>query len=108
MWQAWINGILGAWLFIEGLIHFTRGFTLWDNLIVGIIVAILGFSMVNKKAWQGWLCGIVGVWLIIAAFIPGLLTGGGHLWNGIITGVLVMIGGFGALGGGGQRVAHAH
>ena len=41
--------------------------------------------------------GIVGIWLIIAAFIPNLVVGLGNEWNEIIRGILLMIGGFGAL-----------
>ncbi|RLD16818.1 hypothetical protein DRI50_00915 [candidate division KSB1 bacterium] len=105
MWQAWVNGILGVWLFIAAFLNFAPNGNLWNHLIVGVIAAIAGFTMINKKAWQGWLSGIMGIWLIIAAFIPALQAHAGNMWNGIIVGILLMIGGFGALSGSGQEHA---
>ena len=98
MWQAWVNGILGIWLVIAAFLNFAPKGNLWDNLIVGVIVAVLGFTMVKAKPWQGWLAGIVGLWLVVAAFIPGLQAHTGNLWNDLICGILVIIAGFGALG----------
>lgn len=98
MWQAWVNGILGIWLVIAAFLNFSPTGNMWDNLIVGIIVGVLGFTMIKTKAWQGWLSGIVGIWLIIAAFIPSLQAHTGNLWNDLIAGILVAIAGFGALG----------
>jgi len=98
MWQAYVNGILGVWLIVAAFINFTPVVNLWDNLIVGIIVAIVGALMIGKKTWQGWTSLILGVWLIVAAFIPGLRVHAPNLWNDLIVGVLVAIAGFGALG----------
>ena len=100
MWQAWINGILGLWLILAAFLNFSTVGNLWDNLIVGAIVIIVGFLMVSKKSWQGWLSVIMGVWLAIAAFIPGLQAHTGNLWNDLISGIIVAIAGFAALGGG--------
>lgn len=99
MWQAWVNGILGLWLIIAAFLHLSPAGNLWDNLIVGVIVAIVGYLMVSKKSWQGWLSVVMGVWLIIAAFIPALQLHTANLWNDLIVGILVAIAGFGALGG---------
>lgn len=108
MWQAWVNGILGAWVFIAAFLTLGSAGNLWNDLIVGVIAAVVGFLMIKPKPWQGWLTGLMGIWLIIAAFIPALRLGGGLLWNNVIVGVLLMIGGFGALGGSSQTVAHSH
>ncbi len=105
MWQAWVNGLLGVWLFIAAFLNLGAKGNLWDDLIVGIIVAFVGYLMIKDKPWQAWLSIIVGIWLIIAAFIPSLVVGAGNMWNLIISGVLVMIGGFGALGGGSSQNA---
>ena len=99
MWQAWTNGILGVWLFIAAFLSFTPTGNLWDDLIVGVVAAVVGYLMKDEKSWQGWLSVILGVWLIIAAFISSLVTGAGNEWNLIISGVVLMIAGFGALGG---------
>lgn len=108
MWQAWTNGILGVWIFIAAFLSMGTQGNFWNDLIVGVITAVVGFLMVKEKSWQGWLTGIVGIWLIIAAFIPALLVGGGLLWDNIIVGVLLMVGGFGALGGTPHTEAHSH
>jgi len=99
MWQAWTNGIIGIWLFIAAFLNFSSTGNLWDDLIIGVIAAVAGFAMVKDKPWQGWLTGLVGLWLIIAAFIPSLVVGAGNAWNAVICGILLMVGGFGALGG---------
>ncbi len=98
MWQAWTNGIIGIWLFIAAFLNFSSTGNVWDDILVGIVAAVVGFAMVKEKPWQGWLTGLVGIWLIIAAFIPSLVIGAGNEWNAVISGILLMIGGFGALG----------
>lgn len=111
MWQAWTNGIIGIWLFIAAFLNFSSTGNLWNDLIIGVIAAVAGFAMVKDKPWQGWLTGLVGLWLIIAAFIPSLVVGAGNAWNAVICGILLMVGGFGALGGSDishHTPAHSH
>ncbi len=108
MWQAWTNGILGIWLVIAAFLPMSATANLWDNLIVGIVVGIAGLTMVKEKPWQGWLAGIMGLWLIVAAFIPALQLHTGNLWNDLISGVVVMVAGFGALNAGEKHHQVAH
>ena len=42
-WQDTVNGILGIWLIISAFLKFTAQGNLYNYLIVGIIVTILGF-----------------------------------------------------------------
>lgn len=98
MWQGWINGILGVYLFIVAFIGYGETGNMWNSLIVGIIAAIAGFLMVKEKPWEGWICGIVGVWLIIAAFIPSVVGTTANTLSWILSGLLLMISGFAALG----------
>ena len=35
MWQAWVNGILGLWVFIAAFLSFGSKGIFWDDLIVG-------------------------------------------------------------------------
>ncbi|MFW6147105.1 MAG: SPW repeat domain-containing protein [Thermodesulfobacteriota bacterium] len=107
LWQAWAIGILGIWLFIAAFLSFPAMGNLWNNLIVGIITAIAGFTIIKQKIWQGWTAGILGIWLVIAAFIPVLQTYMGNMWNGIIVGILLMIAGFGAFERKGHEIPHA-
>lgn len=106
IWQAWTNGILGIWLFIAAFLSFSAMGIMWNNLIVGVIVGIAGFTMIKEEAWQGWTAGVLGIWLIIAAFIPALQAHTANMWNGVIVGILLMVAGFGAFRSHGHQVPH--
>jgi hypothetical protein len=97
-WQAWIIGLLGLWLIAAAFLKFDSAVNLWNNLLVGLIVGILGYTIIKQKIWQSWTCMVLGVWMIIAAFVPSLTIDKGYLWNDIISGIIITIGGFGALG----------
>ncbi len=97
MWQAWINGLLGLWVFISAFLEFNATLNIWNDLVIGAIVSYVSYMIIKVKPWQAWLGGIMGVWLIIAAFIPSFQAGAGYLWNDIISGTLIMVAGFGAL-----------
>ena len=97
MWKGWANGILGLWLIIAAFLKFSATGAMWDNLIVGLIVTIVGMVMIKEKPWQGWLGTISGLLLFIAAFIKSLQTGAGYMWTVLILGILIAIAGFGAL-----------
>jgi hypothetical protein len=105
MWQGWVAGILGLWGIISPFIFKTRTGNMANDIIVGILVAIAGFTVIKEHAWQGWLAGILGIWWIIAGLIPALTTGAGNIWNDIIVGILVAIAGFTALGKGQSATA---
>ncbi len=94
MWQDWVNVILGIWLIIAGFIPSitaSKGASLWNDLIVGIIVLILA-AWVAKSRWPEWINVILGIWLIIAAFIPSIVASkSGNMWNDIIVGILIVI-----------------
>jgi len=46
-WQDWINGLLGIWLVISGFVPSLM--TKWNLIIVGVLVAILGFWSANAE-----------------------------------------------------------
>lgn len=106
-WQGWTAGIIGVWLFIAAFLNFPKMGNMWDDIISGIVVAIIGFLMIKPKPWQGWTVAIMGIWLIIAGFIPALVVGNGNMWNLIISSVLIMVGGFGALSNGNGKAVEA-
>ena len=97
MWQAWTNGILGIWVVIAAFLNFTPSMNVWNDLVIGIVVAYVGYTIVKVKSWQGWLGVIMGLWLVVSVFFPTLLSGAGYLWNDLLSGILIMIAGFGAL-----------
>ena len=110
MWKSWTNGILGTWLVVTAFLSFSPTGNMWNNLIVGLIVGIIGFAMIKEKPWQGWTAGIVGTWVFIAAFIPALQLHMPNLWNDLLSGILIAVAGYGALGnmsGSSHDVSHA-
>ncbi len=95
MWSSWLNFILGAWLivasFIPGIVN-NKAAVMWNNIIVGIVVAILAFIATKAKKSMCWVNVIAGIWLIIAAFIPGIVANhSGAFWNTLIVGIIVAV-----------------
>ena len=43
MWQQWVNGILGLWVLISSFVGMSASGMTTNLVIVGIVVAILGF-----------------------------------------------------------------
>jgi len=110
-WKGWTIGILGLWLALTGFLGLGQVGNLWDDLIVGTVVAIVGFWMTGDKSWQGWVAGLLGLWMLVAAFIPDLVAGAGLTWNNLVVGLVIAAAGFAALGDGAQDEhpsAHAH
>ena len=100
MLNAWFIGLIGIWLVIAPFVHMTAIGDAWNQWVFGVIVAILGFSMIGEdRRWQAPLAGIVGVWLFIAGFIPRLRLGDSLMTNDVIIGILLIIAGFAATGG---------
>ena len=48
MWQGWTVGILGIWGIIAPFIIKTKTGNMWNDIIVGVIVAIAGFAALGK------------------------------------------------------------
>ena len=67
---------------------------IWNDLIIGVIVALLGFALARVAPAHGIVSGIVGLWLIISAFVPGLHVGSDARWNDVVAGVVLAIAGF--------------
>lgn len=94
-WRGWTTLIIGGiWLIIASFIPLGQMGNLVNDLIVGIIVAIVGFLMIPEHAsWQGWTIGLIGgIWMIIAAFIPSITHSYvANLVNDLIVGIIVLI-----------------
>ncbi len=98
MWKGWTVGLLGILQFVLGFFRLSAKAFVGEYILVGLIVAIVGFMMLaDKRKWQGWLAGLSGIWLIISAFIPGLNVSAGAFSNCVIVGTLIVAAGFGAL-----------
>ncbi len=93
-WRGWISLIAGIWFIIASFIPMGGTGNLVNDLIVGIIVAIVGFLMLPEHAiWQGLIIALIGgVWMIIAAFIPAITHSyTGNLVNDLIVGIIILV-----------------
>jgi hypothetical protein len=96
MFNAWIVGLAGIWMVIAPFVPMSLTGNAWNDWIVGIIAAVVGFSMASEQGWQRWLAGFVGLWLVASGFIPMLRLQGGMYTNDIAAGILLVIAGFSA------------
>jgi len=55
MWQNWLNGILGLWILISPFFGLSESAMTTNLVIVGIVVAVLGFwsAGMGKKMGGG-------------------------------------------------------
>lgn len=96
--KGWIIAILGVWVLLTPFAGFGHRAILWNDLLVGAVLAVTGFTLVKSAAWQGWTAGVLGLWLIVAAFIYGLHVEAGLLWNNVLVGAVTAIAGFATIG----------
>lgn len=47
---SWLNLFLGIWLFISPFVLFLSGAAMWNNVILGIIIAAMALSNTYSKA----------------------------------------------------------
>jgi hypothetical protein len=96
-WASGLNVIAGLWLIIS---PWVLGFAGYDsrmtgnNVIFGIIVAVLAAIRVYRAAgtqWLSWINVLVGIWLFISAFVFASTSLTAPFWNNIILGVIVAI-----------------
>ena len=75
MWQNWVNFALGIWLviaaFIPGITASKSG-SLWNDLIVGVLVAI--FAFMATRNGNGMLLKLAAVLAIVGLYMAK------HVW----------------------------
>lgn len=98
-WINWVVALLGVWAIIA---PFVLGFStltipLWNTIVVGIALVILGIwsALSNNPAMVktlDWINAIIGAWLIISPFVLGFsVTTVSGMWNAIIVGAIVLV-----------------
>lgn len=131
-----LNIILGIWLIISPWVLGYSGlpWPLWNNIICGILIALLAAARVwspGTGPGVSWINALIGVWLIVCSFIwaygpaaavPPAATGAAapamapvaqaainaH-WNDIVVGAIVLIlGAWSAMAGRTEPAATAH
>ena len=91
MWNGRSIATLGIWLWIVPFFSASAAFYAWDNWIVGIIAAVLGFNLAARRPLEGWTTGYVGAWLFIAGFIGAFRAEAGLWWNGAFVGLVLLV-----------------
>ncbi|MBX5493500.1 MAG: SPW repeat protein [Chloroflexi bacterium] len=96
-WASGLNVIAGLWLIISPwVLGFSRydDRMMWNNVIFGIVAAILAGIRAGgayEVPWLSWINVLVGIWLFISAFIFANPSLPAPFWNNIILGVIVFI-----------------
>lgn len=101
----WTAGILGVWLVLAATFGL-GAHAVWNDLLVGVVVGFMSFSIGVESKLEGWTVGLSGVWLMAAAFIPTLHSGAALVWGNILVGVLLAGAAF--VPAGSSRLMHAH
>lgn len=95
-WLAGLNGLLGLWLVVAPFAFGVHSIVMWNAVIVGLLVAIMGGynfylttqgSAVNVSV--ALVVAILGVWVAAAPFVFRL-EGGARL-NDLLVGALLVI-----------------
>ena len=85
--MRWIIFILAVWGIIAG---FVLSSLTVNNIIIGIIIAVLGLLLTKTKAFAGWISFILGLWWIVSGIIPSI-EGKTAQWNNFIVGIVLII-----------------
>jgi len=93
MWQGWVNEILGTWLALAPLVRMDNASVKLNNLIIGVIAAVVSGYSPTKRIWECWLGLTAGAWLAFSSSFQVFVEGEGYLWNNIVFGVLIFTSG---------------
>lgn len=90
--SAWLIGAAGAWLAASPFLGLVPPDTRWNDLAVGVIVAVLGVQTARAKRTYGWVAIALGVWLLGVAWLS-IKASLGAVWHDLaVGGVLVVVG----------------
>lgn len=87
--RGWLTVVLGAWLVIAAFLAFGMHGQETDDLIVGLVVATIGFTMFRQRPMVGWVVALLGMWVCVSAFIPTMVEGSGLYWNNVVMGAII-------------------
>jgi len=90
--MRWIIFVLAVWGVIASFV--LPSLTV-NNIIIGIIIAVLGLLLTKTKAFAGWISFILGLWWIVAGTGKVIDCGPGFgkdaQWNNFIVGIVLII-----------------
>lgn len=96
-WLSWLVFIAGLWLIISPFIlgYSGSGTAASNDIIVGIVVAVLGFINAvwgrTTASWLPWITAIVGLYLIAAPFFLNYRSLTSAFTNDIILGIIIVV-----------------
>ncbi len=93
MWQGWVNEVLGIWLALAPLVNINNASVRLNNLVMGVIAAVVSAYTPIKISWECWLGLIAGAWLAFSSSFLFFVQGGGYIWSNAICGVLIFTSG---------------
>ncbi|MFV1986915.1 MAG: SPW repeat protein [Gemmatimonadota bacterium] len=85
----WTLAALGLWVAASAFMGFGAQGYLWNNLLAGLLVLVLGIPLIVEMKWEAWVVGGLGLWLMVAAFVPGLVQGAALSWNNTLVGLII-------------------
>ncbi|GEM_PF-5559198 len=87
-------GVLGIWLIITSLFTGSLPFMIWSNTIVGLIVSIAAFAMLERQRWGGIFGLIVGIWLLHSFYFMEGDNTTIFVINNIVSGLILVADGY--------------
>ncbi|HLH21268.1 MAG TPA: SPW repeat protein [Chloroflexota bacterium] len=96
-WASGLNVLAGIWLIISPwVLGFSRTDVpmMWNNVIFGIIAAILAGIRAGgayDAPWLSWINVLIGIWLFISAFVFATMAMPTPFWNNVILGIIVFV-----------------
>lgn len=95
-WTSGTNIVAGVWLVAAPFIldYSNIAGAVWNDILVGVIVAILAWIRVGSPLLNegvGWTNLVLGAWLILAPFVIGYSANTAALWNDVIIGFVVAV-----------------
>ncbi len=95
-WASGLNILAGLWLIVA---PFVLGYSnlqsaMWNDIIVGIVVAALAAiragGMMNQP-WLSWINLILGAWVFISPWVLNYVDTQNALWNNLILGAIIFV-----------------
>lgn len=90
-----LNFLAGLWVIISPWVYGHTGSvgSVWNDVIVGIIVAVLAASRFSgsRAVWPSWVNVLLGIWLIISPWVYGFAFHTARVTNSVIFGIVVII-----------------
>lgn len=84
--------VVSPWFWLEGTAS-GNTWSLWNNLLLGTTVALLGmirFNTPERLAVLSYITAALGVWFTLSPWIYGYAGNDGRLWNGLVSGFAIL------------------